>query len=95
MNFISPIINILNLSKNANTGQSFSEIFIKFNLNNFFETVFDPEHEYYDLEIKRKFYQQKISNLIIFVQLYMKFRYDKNYIFLFFNIGDIAFLNLY
>jgi hypothetical protein len=47
---------MLNLNKNANTEQSPNEIFIKFNLNNFFEIVSNPEHEYYNLEIKRKFY---------------------------------------
>jgi hypothetical protein len=52
MNFILPIIRILNLNKNVNIGQSFNEIFIKFNLNNFFEIVSDPEHEYYHFEIK-------------------------------------------
>jgi hypothetical protein len=57
MNFISSITRMLNLSKNANIGQSFNEIFIKFNLNNSFEIVSDPEHEYYNFEIKWKFYQ--------------------------------------
>jgi hypothetical protein len=47
---------MLNLNKNVNIGQSLNEIFIKFNLNNFFEVVSDPEYEYYDFEIKRKFY---------------------------------------
>jgi hypothetical protein len=52
MNFISPIIKTLNLSKNANIGQSPNEIFIKFNLNNSFGIVSNPKHEYYDFEIK-------------------------------------------
>jgi hypothetical protein len=52
MNFISPIIRMLNLSKNANIDQFFNEIFIKFNLNNFFGIVSDPKYEYHDLEIK-------------------------------------------
>jgi hypothetical protein len=56
MNFISPIIRMLNLNKNVNIGKSPNEIFIKFNLNNFFEIVSDPKHEYYDFEIKRKLY---------------------------------------
>jgi hypothetical protein len=66
MNFISPITKILNLNKNANIGQSLNEIFMKFNLNNFFEIVSDPKHEYYDLEVKRKFYQQEISNVTVY-----------------------------
>jgi hypothetical protein len=52
MNFISPIVRTLNLNKNVNIGQFSDEIFIKFNLNNFFEIVSDPKHEYYDFEIK-------------------------------------------
>jgi hypothetical protein len=95
MNFISLIIKILNLSKNANIGQSSNEIFIKFNLNNSFEIVSDPKHEYYDLEAKRKFYQQEISDVIAYAQFHMKFRYDKNYTSLLLNTGDTAFLNLY
>jgi hypothetical protein len=86
---------MLNLSKNVNIDQSSNEIFIKFNLNNSFKIVSDPKYECYDLEIKWKFYQQKISDVIIYAQLYMKFRYNKNYIFLFLNISDTAFLNLY
>jgi hypothetical protein len=95
MNFISPIIKTLNLNKNVNIGQSLNEIFIKFNLNNSFEIVSNSEYEYYTLEIKRKLYQQKISNVIIYVQLHIKFRYDKDYTPFFLNIGDTAFLNLY
>jgi hypothetical protein len=52
MIFILLIIRTLNLNKNVNIGQFPDEIFIKFNLNNFFGIVSDPEHEYYDLEIK-------------------------------------------
>jgi hypothetical protein len=58
---------MLNLNKNANIGQSFDEIFIKFNLNNSFGIVSDPEHEYYNLEAKRKLYQQKASDVIIYI----------------------------
>jgi hypothetical protein len=79
MDFILSITKTLNLSKNANIRQFSNEIFIKFNLNNFFEIVSDPEHEYYNFEIKRKFYQQEISNVNIYVQLHIKFRYDKGY----------------
>jgi hypothetical protein len=86
---------MLNLNKNVNIGQFSDEIFIEFNLNNFFEIVSNPKYEYYDLEIKRKLYQQKISNVIIYVQLHMKFRYDKDYISFFFNIDDTVFLNLH
>jgi hypothetical protein len=43
---------MLNLNKNVNTGQSSNEIFIKFNLNNFFGIVSDPKYEYYNLKIK-------------------------------------------
>jgi hypothetical protein len=67
MNFISPIIKILNSNKNVNIGQSPDEIFIKFNLNNFFGVVSDLKHEYYDFEIKRKLYQQKISNVNTYI----------------------------
>jgi hypothetical protein len=56
MDFISPITKTLNLSKNANTGQFLNEIFIKFNLNNSFGIVSNLKHEYYDFEIKPKFY---------------------------------------
>jgi hypothetical protein len=52
MNFISSITKILNLNKNTNIGQSSDEIFIEFNLNNFFEIVSNSKHEYYDFEIK-------------------------------------------
>jgi hypothetical protein len=79
MNFISPITKTLNLNKNANTGQSSDEIFMKFNLNNFFEIVSNPKHEYYDFATKRKLYQQKISNVTAYVQFHIKFRYDKGY----------------
>jgi hypothetical protein len=58
---------MLNLNKNVNIGQSFDEIFIKFNLNNSFEIVSNLEHEYYDFEAKRKLYQQKISDVIIYI----------------------------
>jgi hypothetical protein len=33
--------------------------------------------------------------MIIYAQLHIKFRYNKDYIFFLFNTGDIAFLNLY
>jgi hypothetical protein len=56
VNFISPIFKIFNSNKNVNTDQFPDEIFIKFNLNNSFGIVFDLKHEYYDFEIKRKFY---------------------------------------
>jgi hypothetical protein len=67
MNFISSIIRILNLSKNVNIGQFFDEIFIKFNLNNSFKIVSDLEHEYYEFEIKKIFYQQEASDVNIYV----------------------------
>jgi hypothetical protein len=86
---------MLNLNKNANIGQSSNEIFIKFNLNNFFKIVSNSEHKYYDLEIKRKLYQQKISDVTIYIQFHIKFRYDKNYTFFLFNINDILFFNFY
>jgi hypothetical protein len=86
---------MLNLNKNVNIDQFFDEIFIKFNLNNFFGVVFNSKHEYYDFEIKRKFYQQKISAVIAYIQFHIKFRYDRDHTFLLFNIGDIAFLNFY
>jgi hypothetical protein len=86
---------MLNLSKNVNIGQSFNEIFIKFNLNNFFGIVFNLQHEYYDFEIKRKFYQQKTSDVNIYVQLHIKLRYDKSHTPFLFNIGDSAFFNFY
>jgi hypothetical protein len=95
MNFISPIIRTLNSNKNSNTGQSPNEIFIKFNLNNSFEIVSNPKHEYYNLEIKRKLYQQKISDVIVYAQLHIKFRYDKDYTPLLLNTGDTMFLNLH
>jgi hypothetical protein len=57
MNFISPITRKLNSNKNVNIEQSSNEIFIEFNLNNFFGIVSDPKYEYYNLEIKRKLYQ--------------------------------------
>jgi hypothetical protein len=56
MDFISPITRTLNLNKNANIGQFSDEIFINFNLNDFFGIVFNSEYEYYDFEIKSKFY---------------------------------------
>jgi hypothetical protein len=68
---------------------------MKFNLNNFFGIVFDSEHEYYDFEIKRKFYQQEISDVTTYIQLYIKFRYDKDYTPFLLNIGDIIFFNLH
>jgi hypothetical protein len=95
MNFISPITRILNSNKNVNIGQFSDEIFIKFNLNNFFGIVSNPEYEYYDLEIKRKFYQQKILNVIAYAQFHIKFHYNKNHTFLLLNISDTAFLNFY
>jgi hypothetical protein len=95
VNFISPIIKILNLNKNINIDQFSNEIFINFNLNKFFKIVSDPEHEYYDLEIKQKFYQQKISDVIIYAQLHIKFRYDKSHKPFLLNISDTAFLNLH
>jgi hypothetical protein len=86
---------MLNLNKNVNIGQFSDEIFIKFNLNNFFGIVSNPKYEYYNLEAKRKFYQQEISDVIAYAQFHMKFRYDKNYTSLLLNTGDTAFLNLY
>jgi hypothetical protein len=43
---------MVNSNKNANIDQSPNEILIEFNLNNSFEIVSNPEHEYYNLEIK-------------------------------------------
>jgi hypothetical protein len=95
MDFISPIIKTLNLNKNVNIDQSPNEMLIGFNLNNSFEVVSDPEHEYYDLETKRKLYQQEISDVTAYAQLHIKFRYDKNHTSLLLNTGDTAFLNLH
>jgi hypothetical protein len=95
MNFISPIIRILNLNKNANIEQFFNEIFIKFNLNDSFGIVSNLKQEYYDFEAKRKFYQQEISDVNIYIQLHIKFRYDKDYTLFLFNIGDTVFFNFH
>jgi hypothetical protein len=57
--------------------------------------VSNPEYEYYDLEAKRKLYQQKISDVTTYAQLHIKFRYDKSYTSLLLNIGDTTFLNLH
>jgi hypothetical protein len=49
----------------------------------------------YDFEIKQKFYQQEISDVTVYAQLYMKFRYDRDHTSFLLNIDDSAFLNLY
>jgi hypothetical protein len=49
----------------------------------------------YDLEAKRKFYQQEISDVTAYAQLHMKLRYDKGHTSSFLNTDDTAFLNLY
>jgi hypothetical protein len=86
---------MLNSNKNVNTGQFSDEIFIKFNLNNSFDVVFNPEHEYYNLEAKRKLYQQKTSDVTAYAQFHIKFRYDKDYTPLLHNTDDTTFLNLH
>jgi hypothetical protein len=86
---------MLNLSKIVIIGQFSDEIFIEFNLNNSFKIVSDPKYEYYNVKIKWKFYQQKISDVIIYVQFHIKFRYDKDHTLFLLNISDIIFLNLH
>jgi hypothetical protein len=49
----------------------------------------------YDLEAKRKLYQQETSDVTVYAQLHMKLRYDKGHTPLLLNTDDTAFLNLH
>jgi hypothetical protein len=64
-----------------------------FNLNDSFGVMTDNPAQ--DLKTERKMFQQEAQNSIAYANLFMKWRYDKRYIFLFLNPGDRVYFNLY